>query len=121
MKNNIGNTMFAYGPTVNLPSADPKAGMMTPDMKLFMIQPIDPAAPANFTGYNGPSMNWCISGLGDVGQVINPRAKQTGWTVGYYVSNFRHRPSFSLAGSWQHAQESPLAAHFHRNSDLTLR
>jgi hypothetical protein len=84
MKNNIGNTMFAFGPTVNLPSADPKAGMMTPDNRLFMIQPIDPAAPKNFTGYNGPSMNWCISPLGEIGKVNSPRANQKGWTVGYY-------------------------------------
>ena len=82
MRNNIGNTMFAYGPTVNLPT-DPAAGMMTPDQKLFMIQPIDPAAPENFTGYNGPSMNWCISGSSS-GCPNQVRANQTGWTVGYY-------------------------------------
>eukprot|EP01046_Picozoa_sp_COSAG06_P046544 COSAG06_NODE_6608_length_2857_cov_1.439811_1_plen_906_part_10 len=121
MKQNIGNTMFAYGPTVNLPT-DPKYngpqpnGMMTPDNKLFMIQPIDPAAPANFTGYNGPSMNWCITGV-STGCPINPRAKQTGWTVGYYDLGPTRTPGsmamydlrgFSAAGVYYYDQTGKL-------------
>ena len=80
---NIGNKMMVYGPDAKLPTA--AEGVLTPDLKQFMIQPIDPAHPANFTGKKGKANDWCLAAPQADHKCI-PAApnKMTGWSLGYY-------------------------------------